>query len=119
MYLKLDFTINTVLSTETVFILQLPQLFSAKWHGSTDVAVKIQNINCVTTAAFLDEAQILKTLQHPNILELRGVCSQIEPVYLLMEYMPRGQLSKYLREMGTNLALSQLIHFGAQVSLYE
>ena len=116
---------------------------SAKWQGSMDVAVKVQNTTCVTAAAFLDEAQILKTLQHPNIIELRGVCcnddcdyslgagmssddsgggcgpppllAQPQPVYLLTEYMPRGQLSRYLRDFGSSLALSQLIHIGAQV----
>lgn len=92
---------------------------TAKWQGSTDVAVKIQNVNCVSAAAYLDEAQILKTLQHPNILELRGVCSEVEPCYLLMEYMPLGQLSRYLRERGTMLVLSQLIHIGAQVFLIQ
>ncbi|XP_013080981.1 tyrosine-protein kinase SRK2-like isoform X1 [Biomphalaria glabrata] len=95
---------------------QFAEVWQAKWQGSIEVAVKMQNINCVTTAAFLDEAQILKTLQHPNILELRGVCSEKEPCYLLMEYMPHGQLSKYLRETGASLPLSQLIYIGAQIA---
>ncbi|RUS84391.1 hypothetical protein EGW08_007853 [Elysia chlorotica] len=123
---------------------QFAEVWLAKWQGSTDVAVKVQNTTCVTAAAFLDEAQILKTLQHPNIIELRGVCCtddldyslgsagpgsddgsgggcgallvQPQPVYLLTEYMPRGQLSRYLREAGSSLALSQLIHIGAQIA---
>lgn len=82
-----------------------------------DVAVKIQNMKCVATAAFLDEAQILKTLAHPNILELRGVSSEMDPIYLLMEYLPNGQLSRYLREVGHTLSVSQLIYIGAQVIL--
>ena len=72
-------------------------------------------VNKVTCAAFLDEAQILKSLQHPNIVELRGICSQAEPVYLLMEYLPQGQLSRYLREVGHTMGLTQLIYIGAQV----
>ncbi|GFO40045.1 tyrosine-protein kinase [Plakobranchus ocellatus] len=123
---------------------QFAEVWLAKWQGSMDVAVKVQNTTCVTAAAFLDEAQILKTLQHPNIIELRGVCcnedcdyslgegmsgddssegcgpppllAQPQPVYLLTEYMPRGQLSRYLRDCGSSLALSQLIHIGAQIA---
>ncbi|XP_012945499.1 tyrosine-protein kinase SRK2 [Aplysia californica] len=95
---------------------QFAEVWLAKWQGATDVAVKIQNATKVTTAAFLDEAQILKTLQHPNIVELRGVCSEFEPVYLLMEYLPQGQLSRYLRDVGSNLGLTQLIYIGAQIA---
>ena len=77
----------------------------------------MQKVDCVSTAAFLDEAQILKTLQHPNIITLVGVCSQHQPVYLLTEYMVNGRLSLYLREgAGHTLAVSQLIYIGAQVS---
>lgn len=89
--------------------------FTAKWQGSTEVAVKVQNEKSVATAAFLDEAQILKTLAHPNILELRGVSSEFDPIYLLIEYLPHGQLSRYLREVGHSLTDSNLIYIGAQV----
>lgn len=77
----------------------------------------MQKMDCVSTAAFLDEAQILKTLQHPNIITLLGVCSEREPIYLLLENMCNGRLSLFLREgPGQNLAVTQLIYIGAQVS---
>jgi len=95
---------------------QFSEVWQAKWQGSTDVAVKMQNVNKVTTAAFLDEAQILKTLQHPNIVELRAVSHESEPVYLLLECLPQGQLSRYLREGGSSLSLTQLIYIGAQIA---
>lgn len=76
----------------------------------------MQKQDCVTTAAFLDEAQVLKTLQHPNIINILGVCCENEPIYLLTEYMINGRLSLYLREgKGKDLALSQLLWIGAQV----
>uniref|UniRef100_A0A0B6ZUP3 Tyrosine-protein kinase n=1 Tax=Arion vulgaris TaxID=1028688 RepID=A0A0B6ZUP3_9EUPU len=95
---------------------QFAEVWQAKWHGSVDVAVKIQNVNCVSMASFLDEAQIMKTLQHANILELRGVSCEMDQCYLLMEFMPHGQLSRYLRDKGTTLTLAQLIHIGAQIA---
>lgn len=81
------------------------------------MAVKIQHPDTVKMAAFLDEAQILKTLDHPNILKLLAVCSEKEPVFLVTEYMAQGRLSQYLREgQGSELKLSQLVWICAQVS---
>lgn len=96
---------------------QFAEVWLAKWNGTKEVAVKMQKMDCVSTAAFLDEAQILKTLQHPNIIGLLGVCTEREPVYLLLEHMINGRLSLYLREgPGQNLAVTQLIYLGAQVA---
>ncbi|WAR27482.1 LCK-like protein [Mya arenaria] len=79
--------------------------------------VKIQRQDTVKMAAFLDEAQILKTLDHPNILKLLAVCCVKEPVYLVTEYLENGRLSLYLREgKGSELKLSQLLWICAQVA---
>lgn len=96
---------------------QFAEVWLAKWNGSKDVAVKMQKMDCVSTASFLDEAQILKTLQHPNIITLLGVCCEKEPIYILTEYMVNGRLSLYLREgAGQNLTVTQLIYIGAQIA---
>lgn len=71
----------------------------------------------MSTAAFLDESQILKQLQHQNIVKLLAVASEIEPIYLITEYMSHGRLSMYLREgKGSDIGLSQLLWIAAQVS---
>lgn len=91
---------------------------SGKWCSIKTVAVKIQKKDSVTTAAFLDEAQVLKTLQHGHIIRLLAVCNEIEPVYLVTEYMINGRLSLYLREgNGKNLGASDLLWISAQVSI--
>ncbi|PVD18616.1 hypothetical protein C0Q70_21166 [Pomacea canaliculata] len=96
---------------------QFAEVWHAKWNGSKEVAAKMQKMDCVSTASFLDEAQILKTLQHPNIISLLGVCCEREPVYLLTEYMVNGRLSLYLREgAGQSLTVTQLIYIGAQIA---
>lgn len=89
---------------------------SGKWNDTKDVAIKMQRPGSVSTAAFLDEAQILKTLQHNNIVKLLAVCTEQEPIYLVLEYMPRGRLSQYLREgAGKDLGLSELLWITTQV----
>lgn len=91
-------------------------MFTAKWNNQVEAAVKMQKKDCVTTSAFLDEAQILKTIQHVNIIKLLAVCSD-EPVYLVTEFMPNGRLSQYLREgKGKQLGVNSLLWLAAQVS---
>lgn len=93
--------------------------FVARWHSSRDIAIKIQKKDAVSSAAFLDEAQLLKQLQHPNIIKLLGVSSETTPIYLLLEYMVNGRLSNYLREgKGHELGLSQLLWIAAQVPVW-
>ena len=90
-----------------------------KWNHR-EVAVKIQRQDTVKMAAFLDEAQILKTLDHPNILKLLAVCNAKEPIYLVTEYMVNGKLSQYLREgTGSELKLTQMLWICAQVMLWN
>ena len=35
---------------------------------------------------------------HPNIVKVLGVCVDNDPVYIIMELMPAGDLLKFLRE---------------------
>ncbi|XP_064615394.1 tyrosine-protein kinase SRK3-like [Liolophura sinensis] len=96
---------------------QFADVWLGKWNDSKDVAIKMQRPGSVSTAAFLDEAQILKTLQHNNIVRLLAVCTEQEPVYLVLEYMPRGRLSQYLREgAGKDLGLSELLWITTQIA---
>lgn len=95
---------------------QFADVWAGRWH-QRDVAVKIQRPDTVKMAAFLDEAQILKTLDHPNIVKLLAVCNTKEPVYLVTEYLTNGRLSLYLREgKGSELKLKQLTYICAQLA---
>ena len=35
---------------------------------------------------------------HPNIVKVLGVCVDNDPVYIIMELMPAGDLLKFLRD---------------------
>lgn len=39
---------------------------------------------------FLSEAEVMKRLDHQNIVKLLGVCTKNEPVYTIMEFMLYG-----------------------------
>ncbi|XP_078587764.1 uncharacterized protein LOC144868910 [Branchiostoma floridae x Branchiostoma japonicum] len=48
---------------------------------------------------FLDEIQtILDIGPHPNVLGMRGCCTMSDPLYLVVEYMPYGDLLHFLWE---------------------
>ena len=46
---------------------------------------------------FLSEAHVMKYLGNPNVIELYGVCTQIEPFYIVTELATHGSLLDYLK----------------------
>ena len=65
---------------------------------------------------FLSEAQIMKKLRHPKLIQLYAVCTLEEPIYIITELMPNGSLLEYLQGKGKLLKLPQLIDMSAQVA---
>ena len=48
---------------------------------------------------FLQEIQLMKTVgSHKNIVNMLGCCTVQEPMFLLVEYIPYGDLLHYLRK---------------------
>ncbi|PIK62648.1 hypothetical protein BSL78_00440 [Apostichopus japonicus] len=45
---------------------------------------------------FLSEAEMMKRFDHKNIIRLRGVCTQGEPLYAVMDFMLYGDLKTFL-----------------------
>jgi fyn-related kinase len=64
---------------------------------------------------FLAEAQIMKKLRHPKLIQLYAVCTLEEPIYIITELMKNGSLLEYLQGKGRTLKLPQLIDIAAQV----
>ena len=52
----------------------------------------------------LSEGNILQTLKHPNIIRFYDSFLKNEKFYMLLEYAPRGDLSKLIKEMKLNSA---------------
>ena len=70
----------------------------------------------MSPGAFLEEAQLMKKLQHRQLVKLYAVCSHEEPIYIVTELMIHGSLLAYLRENGSSrLSLKTLIDMAAQV----
>ncbi|KAL5457173.1 hypothetical protein EMCRGX_G034418 [Ephydatia muelleri] len=95
---------------------QFGEVYQGLWNNSTPVAVKTLKVGTMQPAAFLAEAQIMKKLRHPKLIQLYAVCTQGEPVYIITELMSKGSLLDYLQGEGRNLKLPQLIDMAAQVA---
>lgn len=46
---------------------------------------------------FLEEAELMKSMRHPNLVQLLGVCTRKAPIYIITEFMTEGNLLDYLR----------------------
>ena len=83
------------------------------------VAVKTLRPGAMSAAAFLDEAKMMNRLRHPHLVQLLGVCTVDEPVYIITELMAHGSLRDYLRnDQGRTITTTVSINMAAQVGLY-
>ena len=66
---------------------------------------------------FVAEAQVMKKIQHPNLLQLYAVCTLEEPIYIVTELMKHGSLLEYLRQgVGQTATMRQMIDMVAQIA---
>ncbi|KAF8370341.1 hypothetical protein PRIPAC_76770 [Pristionchus pacificus] len=73
-----------------------------------EVAVKTLKNQQVCTddrLAFLREANVMRTLKHPNIIRLYGVCAQKNPIMIVMEIATGGSLESRIKQPTLTLAL--------------
>ncbi|NXX50955.1 FES kinase, partial [Tricholaema leucomelas] len=88
------------------------EVFSGRLRAdNTPVAVKScrETLPPELKAKFLQEARILKQYNHPNIVRLIGVCTQKQPIYIVMELVQGGDFLSFLRSEGTHLRVKELI----------
>lgn len=71
-------------------------------YKSRRVAIKMINDTEKAARSFLDEASIMTQLRHPNLVELIGVAIG-NPIYIVLEYMSKGNLLDYLRTRGRSI----------------
>ncbi|XP_061521736.1 tyrosine-protein kinase Fes/Fps [Phycodurus eques] len=78
---------------------------------NTPVAVKAckENLAPEHRNKFLMEARILKQYDHPNIVKLIGICTQKQPIYIIMELVKGGDFLSFLRQDGPSLTPKMLV----------
>ena len=54
---------------------------------------------------FLEEINLMKSIgSHKNIVNLIGASTQMKPFCIVLEYMPYGDLLRYLRKKRTHVS---------------
>ncbi|KAK5931592.1 hypothetical protein CesoFtcFv8_000127 [Champsocephalus esox] len=87
-------------------------------RDKTPVAVKTckEDLPPELKIRFLSEARILKQYDHPNIVKLIGVCTQRQPIYIVMELVPGGDFLSFLRRKKDDLKAKQLVRFSVDAA---
>ncbi|VDP66019.1 unnamed protein product, partial [Schistosoma curassoni] len=93
-------------------------VYEAVWKPyNVLVAVKTLKENVTVRDEFLEEARLMKSLRHPNLVTLLGACTREPPYYIVTEFMCNGNLLDYLRtHPRTELTPSVLLHMATQVA---
>ncbi|XP_044744517.1 tyrosine-protein kinase Src42A isoform X2 [Coccinella septempunctata] len=95
---------------------QFGEVWEGMWNNTTPVAIKTLKPGTMDPKDFLAEAQIMKKLRHPKLIQLYAVCTVEEPIYIITELMRNGSLLEYIQGKGKTLKLPQLIDMAAQIA---
>ncbi|XP_037397351.1 tyrosine-protein kinase Tec [Pygocentrus nattereri] len=69
-----------------------------KWRALHKVAIKAIREGAMSEEDFIEEAKVMMNLSHPKLVQLYGVCTQQNPIYLVTEFMELGCLLNYIRQ---------------------
>ncbi|KAG8582521.1 hypothetical protein GDO81_008085 [Engystomops pustulosus] len=96
---------------------QFGEVWEGLWNNTIAVAIKTLKKGSMNPEDFLREAQLMKSLRHPKLIQLYAVCSLEEPIYIITELMRHGSLLVYLQtDNGATIKVPQQIDIGAQVA---
>ncbi|XP_068006309.1 tyrosine-protein kinase HCK [Melanerpes formicivorus] len=96
---------------------QFGEVWMATYNKHTKVAVKTMKPGSMSVAAFLEEANLMKLLQHDKLVKLHAVVTKEEPIYIITEFMEKGSLLDFLKSgEGNRQPLPRLIDFSAQIA---
>ncbi|KAG5835964.1 hypothetical protein ANANG_G00249590 [Anguilla anguilla] len=96
---------------------QFGEVWMATYNKHTKVAVKTMKPGTMSVEAFLEEANLMKSLQHDKLVRLNAVVTKEEPIYIITEFMEKGSLLDFLKtDEGNRLQLPKLIDFSAQIA---
>ncbi|ESO08827.1 hypothetical protein HELRODRAFT_74448 [Helobdella robusta] len=87
------------------------------YNDTTDVAIKTLIPEKSNKEKFLEEAKFLQKMNHKNMVQIMGVCSEGEPVFIIMEFVELGSLRNYLHnDRGKTIKFKTLLDIAAQIA---
>lgn len=76
---------------------QFGEVRLAIYRREIEVAVKTMKEDAMSEDDFIDEAKIMVTFRHNNLVKLFGVCTKSKPLMIVTEYMKNGALVSFLK----------------------
>ncbi|XP_009882827.1 PREDICTED: tyrosine-protein kinase Lck isoform X2 [Charadrius vociferus] len=96
---------------------QFGEVWMGFYNGHTKVAIKNLKQGSMSPSAFLAEANLMKNLQHPRLVRLYAVVTK-EPIYIITEYMEKGEGTQALPTVGgAGAALLRLVAVNCNYSV--
>ncbi|XP_075247009.1 tyrosine-protein kinase Src42A-like [Convolutriloba macropyga] len=93
---------------------QFGEVFRGSWNGNKEVAIKTLKQGTMDKEDFRRESNIMKKLQHKNLVALYGVC--IEPLLIVTELAKHGNLLEFFKKAESRLVYKDLIMMGSNVA---
>ncbi|XP_058880511.1 tyrosine-protein kinase Blk-like [Acipenser ruthenus] len=95
---------------------QFGEVWMGYYKNSKKVAIKTLKEGSMPTEAFLEEANLMKQLQHDKLVQLYAVVTK-DPILIVTEFMVNGSLLDFLQtDEGRRLQLPKLIDMSAQIA---
>ncbi|XP_037100463.1 tyrosine-protein kinase Blk isoform X1 [Syngnathus acus] len=95
---------------------QFGEVWMGYYKDTLKVAVKTLKEGTMEPGAFLQEANLMKQLQHERLVRLHAVVTR-EPILIITEFMSNGCLLDFLKtDEGKRLRLNKLIDMSAQIA---
>ncbi|OQV16457.1 Tyrosine-protein kinase Src42A [Hypsibius exemplaris] len=107
---------DSVKTQRKLFTGQVSEVSRGTWNKNTLVAIKTSRSGMSSPDALLPEAAIIKKLNHPNVVQLYGVCTLNQPAAIIMELILEGSLFDFLGTTLHKLQASELIIMAAQIA---
>ncbi|XP_056283407.1 tyrosine-protein kinase Blk [Pseudoliparis swirei] len=95
---------------------QFGEVWMGYYKDTQKVAIKTLKEGTMEPAAFLQEANLMKQLQHERLVRLHAVVT-MEPILIVTEFMINGCLLDFLKsDKGKTLKTNKLIDMSAQIA---
>ncbi|KAK6488702.1 tyrosine-protein kinase Blk-like isoform X1 [Huso huso] len=95
---------------------QFGEVWMGYYKNNQKVAIKSMKEGSMPAEAFLEEANLMKQMQHSKLVQLYAVVTK-DPILIVTEFMVNGSLLDFLQtDEGHRLQLPKLIDMSAQIA---
>ncbi|GAB2282891.1 Serine/threonine-protein kinase sty17 [Dionaea muscipula] len=88
-------------------------------YGDQEVAIKIlkpERVNTDLLKEFFQELNIMRKIQHKNVVQFIGACTQPPTLCIVTEFMPRGNVFDFIHKQRGAFKLPSLVRAAIDVS---